>query len=190
MNTWEKGDAWIDVHGRCESPIEQRMCVEISERLGYPAHVGSFLECDNLQELLADRGAVVFGQQWIGRYRADFLIAMYEPGWRIVSVAAIECDGHEFHSTQLQRLRDAERDRSLSGHGIKVIRFTGHEIVRRAKDVMGRIPHEMGAPAGSRLWGETQRELYLEEAAALGVTAREYTSEELSQARTELGMEE
>lgn len=173
---WPDGDAWNDLHARCESPIEERMCVEISQRLRYPAHPGQFLECENLRELLVEYGAVVFGQQWIGRYRADFLIAMYMPGWRIVSVAAIECDGHEFHSTELQRLRDAERDRSLGGHGIKVIRFTGHDIMRRAKDVLGRIPHEMGASPGEvQLWGETQRELYPDEAAALGVTSRAYT---------------
>lgn len=60
----------------------------------------------------------------IGRYRVDF-------GFPKIKLA-VECDGHEYHSTKDQRGRDASRDRCLMEHGWKTIRFTGTEIYRDA----------------------------------------------------------
>ncbi len=164
--TWPEGDPWNTLFARCESPIERRMCIEISERLGYPADAGEFLK-SSIAEPLASHGAVVFSQHPVGRFRVDFLIAMWAPGWHSVALAAVECDGHEFHSAAEQKLRDEIRDVELSGYGLKVIRFSGHEIMRRAEQVLGRIPEQMGARITDfHLWGSTQRELYADEFAS------------------------
>lgn len=52
-------------------------------------------------------------------YRADFLLP---------SNLIVELDGHNWHSNQYQRTRDAKRDRELMALGYRVIRFTGSEI--------------------------------------------------------------
>ena len=46
-------------------------------------------------------------------------------------VAAIECDGHEYHErTKEQAQRDRSRDRMIQRDGLPVLRFTGSEIYR------------------------------------------------------------
>jgi very-short-patch-repair endonuclease len=45
---------------------------------------------------------------------------------------AIECDGHDFHSTKEQIRKDSLRTRKLMSHGWKVIRYTGSEIYQKA----------------------------------------------------------
>ncbi len=160
---WPEGDPWNDLFALCESPIERRMCVEISERLGYVACAGQISDCHDLEARLMKRGAVVFSQQKIGRYRVDFLIAMAGEGWRAPALVVIECDGYEYHSALEDIWRDEERTEFLASRGLRVIRFSGHDIVRRSSEVMGRIPGSVGAALTDRLWGATQRELYPEE---------------------------
>jgi very-short-patch-repair endonuclease len=76
----------------------------------------SFLEAAN------GRIAGLEREQWIGRYRVDFLIREK----RFV----IELDGHDYHKTKQQRTSDASRQRYLQGLGYTVIRFTGSEIYK------------------------------------------------------------
>jgi very-short-patch-repair endonuclease len=157
---WGDDDPWNAVFDGCESPIERRMCVEISRQLGYPARQGPWYDCPDLDEVLREHGACVFGQQWVGHYRADFLIAFLGKDWFQRAWCAVECDGYEFHSSVEARAADSVRDRYFASQDITVIRFTGHEIVRRAGEVMGRIPERIGIfPTDYRLWGKTQREL-------------------------------
>ncbi len=53
---------------------------------------------------------------------------------------AIECDGHEFHEkTKEQAKRDKAKDRYLQSKGWIIARFTGSEIVKDGKSVVGEI---------------------------------------------------
>jgi very-short-patch-repair endonuclease len=59
-------------------------------------------------------------QHKIGKYRLDFACPEYK--------LAIECDGHQYHSTKEQRGYDADRDRFLLKEGWQTARFTGTQI--------------------------------------------------------------
>jgi very-short-patch-repair endonuclease len=57
---------------------------------------------------------------------------------------AIECDGHDFHSTKEQIRKDSIRTRKLMSNGGRVIRYTGSEIYQNAnksemRDVISEI---------------------------------------------------
>jgi len=67
----------------------------------------------------------------IGRYRID--LALPE------KMIAIECDGKEWHSSEEQKARDAEKDRFLRANGWQVVRFTGSEIYRNADRIAKMI---------------------------------------------------
>lgn len=75
--------------------------------------------------------AFIAPQVQVGDYRVDFVVghcADYDKPKRCV---VVECDGHAFHEkTKEQVARDKARDRFLSIHYGKVIRFTGSEIYR------------------------------------------------------------
>ncbi len=55
-----------------------------------------------------------------GHFCVDFLLPI---------ALVVELDGHDWHSNQVQRTKDAQRDRELMRYGYRVIRFTGSEIV-------------------------------------------------------------
>ncbi len=56
----------------------------------------------------------------IGPYRVDFAV--------LEKKVVIELDGHDYHSSKIQRTKDAERQRYLQQNGYTVVRFTGTEI--------------------------------------------------------------
>ena len=61
----------------------------------------------------------------IEQYTVDFLVGADFSDDKIV----IECDGHDFHEkTKEQAKHDKERDRFLTAHGFKILRYTGSEI--------------------------------------------------------------
>jgi very-short-patch-repair endonuclease len=68
-------------------------------------------------------------------YRLDFAL-LYEKTLNNELIKevkiAIECDGHDFHSTKEQIRKDSLRTRKLMSHGWKVIRYTGSEIYQKA----------------------------------------------------------
>jgi|GEM_PF-6485447 len=67
-------------------------------------------------------------QVWIGyRYRLDF--ALYWKGQKY----AVEIDGQEYHASQEDRARDAQRARVLNQEGYQVIRFTAKEVLQDAR---------------------------------------------------------
>lgn len=135
---WRDDDPWAAVYRECESPIERLMCFGIHGYLGYEAQAGQFR---NVRSLLTGRraAAFVFGQQWIERFRADFLVVGVIRGEPPVKIV-VECDGRKFHNPA----QDAERDGFMRDCGLEVVRFTGHEITRRLPNVIGRIPARMG----------------------------------------------
>jgi very-short-patch-repair endonuclease len=64
-------------------------------------------------------GSFPRSQVCIQRYRVDFLLS---------GILVVELDGHDWHSNQFQRTKDAKRDRDLMRLGFRVIRFTGSEV--------------------------------------------------------------
>ena len=134
---WPNDDPWNVIYEGCESPIERLMCLGIHGYLGYDAGVGRFQGRSSIPDRRA--GALVYGQHWIGRYRADFLVVGFLRGEEPVKIV-VECDGKEFHDNHRDRLRD----RVMGDLGFEVVRFTGFEINRRLAETIGRIPTRMG----------------------------------------------
>lgn len=69
--------------------------------------------------------------------RLDFAMEGYLNGERM-AVLAVECDGHEFHSTPEQIAADRRRDEQLRLLGIETIRFEGREIFKNAAECAER----------------------------------------------------
>lgn len=91
----------------CESPIE-----------------GAFWSAGYFK--LSELGKVT-PQVKIGPYRIDFALQMDALN------LAIECDGHDQHSSKEQLSADHNRTRYLECHGWRVTRFTGSDIYRDAQ---------------------------------------------------------
>jgi very-short-patch-repair endonuclease len=89
-----------------------------------PIERGLFDGLSNFTRWMGDRGVTVSLQEWIGPYRADFVLRM--PG-RVPLV--VECDG-KYHD-QAERLdRDRARDRSMVEAGWRVYRIQGAHLWR------------------------------------------------------------
>ena len=54
----------------------------------------------------------------------NFIVDFYIPSLKLV----IEVDG-DSHFSEQGRARDAERTRVLNGYGLRVVRFTNHEVL-------------------------------------------------------------
>jgi very-short-patch-repair endonuclease len=117
---------------KCESPIESllltALILESKDQPFTTVHIemGDFPERPDF-----DEAAFVFPQVRIGSYRVDFAIWDASLPFSIAAprVMVVECDGHDFHErTKEQARRDKQRDRYLTSHGYKVLRFTGSEI--------------------------------------------------------------
>lgn len=74
---------------------------------------------------------LVTPQAQVGEFRVDFLVRARFHERPLRDVLVVECDGHDFHErTKEQAKRDRSRDRTLQAMGLRVFRFTGHEIHR------------------------------------------------------------
>lgn len=74
-----------------------------------------------------------------GTYHVDFLITSKTMG-ELETAIVIELDGHEFHEkTKEQVARDNKRTRALTQAGMTVLRFSGHELMGKARDWMGDV---------------------------------------------------
>ncbi|MEW6096236.1 MAG: DUF559 domain-containing protein [bacterium] len=70
-------------------------------------------------------------QKKIGKYRVDFLI---QPN------IIIECDGKEYHRTNLnQILNDCKRDRDLIKKGFIILRYSGYGILNQKNEIIKEI---------------------------------------------------
>jgi|GEM_PF-5533950 len=58
----------------------------------------------------------------------DFVIKAKSRTGKLIHNFAIECDGHEFHSTKEQLQKDNIRSRFLTKHDFRIIRYNGKEI--------------------------------------------------------------
>jgi very-short-patch-repair endonuclease len=140
---------------KCESPIEQMMLQALVDT-HWPGRgvkdtdrvVGDFVAIGALAtsifaDVLYSRVAklanlapqvVLSTQSPIGKYRADILVeytphTLHEHTSRIV----VECDGAEFHTDRPAIIRDTRRDRYMIERGYWVMRFSGSEIYKNAK---------------------------------------------------------
>lgn len=112
--------AWM----KAESPLEQTMACGLFSILGCRAVVGEYEQSRRaeLAALVGDKpAAFVFPQHEVGRYRVDFLVVMVDPVKRASQHFIIECDGHDYHSSDEQIARDAERDEAMVAAGYKFV---------------------------------------------------------------------
>ena len=143
-------EAWEAILARSESPIETMLAEGIRRDLGWPAHAGSIHEVP--VTALGWHSALVFSQQPIGRYRADFAIGVMGRGWRWPKLFVVECDGREWHSSPEAQQRDAARDEFIGDLGMIVLRLKGYEIWH--KEAWRWLPDRMGiAPDDWKLRG-------------------------------------
>jgi hypothetical protein len=56
---------------------------------------------------------------------------------------AIECDGHDYHSTKPQITRDNKRTRKLIKEGWSVLRYSGSEIYKESKTELIEVTNEV-----------------------------------------------
>lgn len=86
---------------------------------------------------------ILENQVQLDNWRVDFVISAWtdgtvwtpgvgrqdgKPRWRKL---IIECDGHDYHErTKEQAAKDRSRDRSVTGFGCEIFRFTGSELWR------------------------------------------------------------
>lgn len=137
------------VWAKCESPIEQYICVGLFVTLGCRAVLGDY-DHAHRRDLAAVAGdvpsAFVFGQQPIGHYRADLAVVLIDPVKRISRRFVIECDGAAYHSSEEQRARDSARDADIKAAGYRfVLRFSGRDIHRHFNDVLADVERYMRA---------------------------------------------
>jgi very-short-patch-repair endonuclease len=105
-------------HVRCvvvRSAEEAKRIAQTLDTLESPIEQSLYLHC-----LSMSAGSRLVGQYQLDKYRLDFAV----PELRL----AVECDGHDFHASKEQRGHDAARDRCLTAHGWRTLRFTGSEI--------------------------------------------------------------
>lgn len=140
---------------KCESPIERMMLEALVDTHWHGKSVrdtanviGDFVSVGALAasvfaDVLYSRAAklanlapqvVLSTQSPIGKYRADILVeytpqTLHEHTSRIV----VECDGAEFHTDRPAVIRDTIRDHYMIDRGYWVMRFSGSEIYKNAK---------------------------------------------------------
>lgn len=159
------------VWARCESPIEQILCIALFAYLGLEAVSGDF-SSERIPELVRDHPtAFLFAQQAIAGYRLDFLIVTADREGCVLF--ALECDGRDYHSSKNQRLYDKHRDAVLRSAGCReVLRASGRMIVRDVQrfvtnsvyPVLNGLGVEAIEPLDCQWWRVVNRQL---EAAAV-----------------------
>lgn len=122
---------------RCDSPIEQAYCLELFQVPGVHAIEADFNGA-MIGVAVPERMILVFAQQPILHYRADFLLVGMSPVSAEPIFVIVECDGTDSHSTREQLRRDEFRQRALQNTGFKVIRFSGSEIHQNPQAVIVR----------------------------------------------------
>lgn len=111
-----------------QSPIEQLFMIAIN----LVSHINYIDVSIKSGEFKNDNDALVIIPQWrVGKYRIDFAIRQYP----VDKIVCVELDGHDFHDRdEKQRRLEKQRDRFLISSGLKVLHFTGSEIVKSPVD--------------------------------------------------------
>lgn len=132
----DKHDDWLLGIEATKSPIEQMLFARLlfaTDGYNYLT-VGEMIPPDYVGHF----GTTLLPQYPVGDYTADFIIACQHH--EVVSLIAIECDGHDFHEkTKHQAAHDKKRDRYFTAQGIKLLRFTGSEIFNRPDECLEEI---------------------------------------------------
>ncbi|WP_339063542.1 DUF559 domain-containing protein [Tepidibacillus marianensis] len=89
----------------------------------------------HLYDALYSRGHNIVTQYPMGKYRIDIAFPQYK--------IAIECDGHQFHSSKEAKERDKRKDKLLRSKGWKVIRIPGWMIYKSLPRVIRIIEDEI-----------------------------------------------
>jgi very-short-patch-repair endonuclease len=84
-----------------------------------------------LYDALSINGYYVKTQVPCGKYRIDLALPTYK--------IAIECDGHQYHSTPEQKAHDRRKNAYLRQQGWKVLRFSGRAIHWNLPKVLAKI---------------------------------------------------
>ncbi|MFV9511794.1 endonuclease domain-containing protein [Tepidibacillus sp. LV47] len=88
-----------------------------------------------LYDALTSRGHYIVTQYPMGKYRIDIALPQNK--------IAIECDGHQFHSSKEAKERDKRKDKFLRSKGWKVIRIPGWMIYKSLPRVIRIIEDEI-----------------------------------------------
>lgn len=126
---------------KCQSPIElkflQALLVAAPEH-GLPVEHEPYHINSASQGKVESWGLVILPQHEMAlskAYRADFLLLTVDRHGGHPRRLVIECDGHDFHErTKEQAARDKSRDRDMTAAGFAIMRFTGSEIHKDAKE--------------------------------------------------------
>lgn len=115
---------------RCESPIEKILMPWLIAQRFRGFRYSPRVLFSGEGALLADKCVAVVPQLPLGRYRTDFALATRSGPH--VKFVIVECDGRDFHDSDHQKQRDAERDAYLRSRRdvLDVIRFPGAAIYR------------------------------------------------------------
>lgn len=155
----EKSSGFRIAFARCESPIEQAFCLALFQVPGVFAIEGNFRP-----ELAAHRpktrGVLVFAQNPIKRYRADFLLVALSPIRAEPAFLIVECDGEAFHSAAEDVIRDEAREQELRSTGFRIARHTGSEIHQGPSSVIDKTM----ACLTSHGWGKAEGKAWVNEA--------------------------
>jgi very-short-patch-repair endonuclease len=84
-----------------------------------------------LYDALTINGYYVKTQVPCGKYRIDLALPTYK--------IAIECDGHQYHSTPEQKAHDRRKNAYLRQQGWKVLRFSGRAIHWNLPKILAKI---------------------------------------------------
>lgn len=83
---------------------------------------------EHTKELRLGTGLYIYPQHKVDRYRVDFLFKYVT--WKREEQVVVELDGHDFHDKdKVQRAYEKRRDRFMVAHGLRVLHFTGSEVV-------------------------------------------------------------
>ena len=149
---WPKGDIWWAVYDRCETPIEQIMCIYLRQFGGTPIMPGTGDASFPAAKAIAEtqdrkRVTLVFSQTLVGKYRVDFVLVRYDLNRDHFRRMIVECDGHYFHqSSRALQDRDVFRDTELVKviPMVRIIHVPGSEIYRRPEVCAAEIDNALG----------------------------------------------
>lgn len=130
----------------CESEIE--LALGVALLVDVRLH-GATITVGRRPEMISRPVYFIEPQVEIGNYRVDFLVGLNHLSSDMRQCIVVECDGHEWHErTKEQAARDKSRDRYLSAHVGRVIRFTGSEIFRDSVSCAHEVAKVLHSAAG------------------------------------------
>ena len=148
---------------RCDSPLEQAYCLLLFQMPDVRCIEGHCTPeaIDFGRGIMGWHGRLilVFPQEPILRFRADFLLVGVSPVHAEPRFVIVECDGEDFHSAREQRRRDAARQAALHGTGFQVIRFAGSKIHREPQPVIAETIDEFAQHG----WNRREVPLYVDD---------------------------